>query len=369
MAGLTLKQVEAMIPEVAARLLDVRVQDLTGRWWGSEAEDELPAARLESDGQLSSSGRLFQPDLVLDTGWIKLVVVWRATSGAANILLAIRQLARHWPTRTVPVLVVPYMGATGAELCRQQGVSWFDLSGNADLKGPGLTIRFQGNANQHPRRGRPASVFAPRSVRVARLLIQNPEQVFSQKEMADRTGLDAGFVSRIVRGLEESGLVKREGRKIQAGGRSDLLMAWRDAADFSANRIITGRLDHLANENEFVAIYRKVMEALRDYEADYLATGLGAVHLLTGFSEFNHGVFYLREEPGAALRDSLPFQETAGEGNIWLVVPKDDGVFEGAVDGDGFRCAHPAQVFVDLKDMPGPVEKAGQMLRERAMDF
>ncbi len=86
-----------------------------------------------------------------------------------------RQLAREWAVGTVPLLVVPFMGATGKDLCAADGVSWMDLSGNANIKGPGLVVRVEGLANKYPRRGRPSSVFAPKSARVTRTLLLNPE--------------------------------------------------------------------------------------------------------------------------------------------------------------------------------------------------
>jgi hypothetical protein len=177
-AGLNLKQAQEMIPGQTARLLDCRVEDVVCRPWDEAQGDELPPERLPSEGMLAAGGRVFRPDLVLETSWLKLVIVWRAASGVANILLAVRHLSRHWPTRTVPVLVVPYMGGSGARLCAEENVSWFDLSGNAALTGPGVHVHIEGKRNRHQRRGRPSSCFAARSVRVVRWLLIHPERRF-----------------------------------------------------------------------------------------------------------------------------------------------------------------------------------------------
>ena len=49
---------------------------------------------------------------------------------------------------------------------------------------------------------------------------------------------------------------------------------------------------------------------------------------------------------------------------MWLVVPKDSGVFQGASEREGVRCVHPVQVYMDLKDQPERASEAAQVLRQ-----
>lgn len=365
-----MKDALKLIPTQAARLLDIRAEDISARPWNEEAGDLLPPARLPAEGALSSRGRVFRPDLVLDTGWLKLVTVWRSTGGAAGILLAVRHLTRHWSTGTVPLLAVPFMGETGRRLCAAEGVSWLDLSGNASLTGPGLKVKVEGRPNRYQRRGRPGSVFAPRSARVARLLLVHPQRVFIQKEIVSETALDAGFVSRIVGQLEQAGLVVREGRRLRCPGLGDLLTAWRDAADMAPRRVISGRVDVVEAEG---SVARQVAAALAGLGVDHAATGTAAAQLLAGRAgqdrEQGPAVFYLRQEPEMGLLEKLGFRETEGEGNLQLAVPKDEGVFAGAADVQGVRCVHPVQAWVDLKGAAGSGEELGRLVRERCLGF
>jgi hypothetical protein len=49
----------------------------------------------------------------------------------------------------VPVVVVPFMGEMGRRLCQAAaGVSWFDLSGNAEIVAPGQRSHIEGKAQQ-----------------------------------------------------------------------------------------------------------------------------------------------------------------------------------------------------------------------------
>lgn len=274
-------------------------------------------------------------------------------------------MTRHWPTGTVPLLAVPHMGETGRRLCAAEGVSWLDLSGNAHLTGPGLMIKVEGRPNRFLRRGRPGSVFAARSCRVARLLLIHPDRVFTQKEIAQETGLDPGFVSRIVGQLEKDGLVVREGRRLRCPGPRDLLTAWREAADFAANRVLTGQVA-VAQDEGALAVARQVAEVLTAQGVDHAATGLAAARLLAGGVAECPAIFYLRQEPGDDLLARLGFRQAGGAGNLQLVVPRDEGVFAGAAEVQGVRCAHPVQVWVDLKEEG---TEAGRLVWERSLGF
>jgi hypothetical protein len=70
------------------------------------------------------------------------------------------------------------MGDVGKRICADAGVSWFDLSGNANIVAPGLRILIEGRPNKFGRGGRPSSAFAPKSARIARRLLIDPHRSF-----------------------------------------------------------------------------------------------------------------------------------------------------------------------------------------------
>lgn len=63
------------------------------------------------------------------------------------------------------------------------------------------------------------------------------------------------------------------------------------------------------------------------------------------------------------LRASLGFREEPRGANLWLVVPSDVGVFQGAAEQGGVRCVHPVQAYVDLKAHPERAAEAAEHLR------
>lgn len=305
-----------------------------------------------------------RPDFIVSAAGKRFFVECRADGQAAAVAAAVRQLrdcARLLGQRGVPLVAVPYMGEVGKRLCAEAGIGWLDLSGNAYLAIPGMRVSVEGKPNLFKRPGRPRSVFAPKSSRIARWLLMQPEREFTQRELARVSGLDEGFTSRIVRQLEDQRLVVRKTKAaLHVSDRGALLDAWREVYDFSRHRIVRGHVAARSSDD----ILRQVAVELARGKAGYAATGLAGAWLLNPFAGFRLVVFYVSQSPTPELRRALGFhEETRGE-NVWLVVPNDEGVFHGAVERSGIRCAHPVQVYLDLKDHPERSEEAAGPLRQ-----
>jgi len=111
------------------------------------------------------------------------------------------------------------------------------------------------------------------------------------------------------------------------------------------------------------ALLRFVGDTLSEHGVEHAATGLAAAWALTHFASFRIATVYLPADPSPDLVERLGFREDPRGSNLWLVVPNDSGVFQGAVEKDGIRCVHPAQVYLDLKEHPERSAEAADRLR------
>jgi hypothetical protein len=278
---------------------------------------------------------------------------------AADAAKAIRK-------RAIPVVAVPFMGDSGKQACERAGVSWFDFSGNAHIIAPGIRVIVDGRPNQFRARGRPASAFAPKSSRVARYLLMHPDETVIQRDIAHATGVSEGFVSRIVARLEEEHYVGRdEGGALRVKDPRLLLEAWREQYRFSKHTIIQGHVAARSGD----ALARQVGDTLEARSVEHAATGLAAAWQLTRFATFRIATFYLDADPDTALKDDLGFREDVRGANLWLVVPNDAGVFQGAQERNGLRCVHPVQVYLDLKEHPERASEAAERLRAEFLSW
>lgn len=268
--------------------------------------------------------------------------------------------------RAIPVVAVPYMGPSGKDACERAGVSWLDFSGNAHIVAPGIRIIVDGRPNQFPKRGRPSSAFAPKSSRIARWLLMHPAEAMAQREISQAIDVSEGLVSRVVSRLEEEHYIVRDDSGLVRVSNPQLLLdAWQDEYRFSKHTIIQGHVAARSGD----ALTRFVADALSATKVEHAATGLSAAWQLTRFAGFRTATFFVWAEPTASLKSELGFREVARGANLWLVVPNDPGVFQGADKRDGVRCVHPVQVYLDLKEHPERASDAAARIRSEFLNW
>lgn len=308
-------------------------------------------------------------DMVLRAGPHKFVVEFKASSDRGAVSLAAAQ-ARKWAAgrrgRWTATVAVPYMGEAGAQACRDAGVSWFDLSGNADLRAPGLHVRVEGRPNRFLRRGRPGNALAPKGSRVARWLLMHPERAFLQREISKGAGVDEGLTSRVVRWLEVRELVVKDARGAwRAKDPAALLDAWHEAYDFNRHRIVRGILGARSSDE----VMQNLAKALDRRRVGYAMTGLAGAWLLTQHAMFRTVTVLLRQEARPSLLSDLGVIDEPRGANVWLVAPNDDAVFMGSRLEHGLSCAHPLQVYLDLKAHPERAAEAAAEVRRRYLTW
>lgn len=294
-------------------------------------------------------------------GW-RFIAGFQPTASAGPLSEAIDSVSRYTRGRskTLPLVAVPYMGELGKRLCKQATVSWIDLSGNASIRGPGLLIQIEGRPNRFVRRGRPANIFAPKSSRITRQLLRYPCRFQSQAELARETGLSDGYVSKIARRLmHEQYLTADDSAAVRPRDPDLLLDAWREAYDFQHHRIIKGHVPARSGEE----LLQRVAEHFSGAAFRWAATGLPAAWLYTHFAMYRLVTCYISVLPTHALLDSLQFVEGTEGANLWLVVPDDEGIFNGAQIVDGICCVSPLQAYLDLKAQPERARDAASVLR------
>ena len=314
----------------------------------------------------NSKGKRPRPDVLIRVGSHAFAVEWKRSGSLGQVTYAAdraRHAAKGFGESAIPLVAVPYMGEEGRSLCARLNVAWLDLSGNAHIVGPGLRIQITGEPNAFPRKGRPETAFSPKASRVARWLLIRPKLNMTQREIAFATGLDEGHTSRVVRKLIDEGLVLREGKGVRASDPDLLLEAWYGQYQFEKHTIIRG---HVAARTG-IELVRKVSQTLGERQVSYAVTGLSAAWLLTHQAGFRLGTIYLSEVPSPSLFDDLFFREESRGANTWLVIPNDQGVFQGSREREGVQCVHPVQAYLDLKGQPERAPEAATELRAQLL--
>lgn len=297
----------------------------------------------------------------------RFLVEYKSSASVGPLATAVAHLklrAERQQNGELPLIVVPFMGQVGREICDRSGISWLDLSGNAKIVAPGLMIRIDGRPNKYSDRGRPPNVFAAKSSRIARQLLFEPRRFQSQADLARQTGLADGYVSKIVRRLEQEHFIDLNDRRALRPRDPNLMLdAWHGVYDFERHRIIKGHVATRSGDELLRRIARRFSEA----ELTYAATALGAAWLFTGFATFRLTTIYLQSMPSRSLLKEIEFAEEPKGANLWLVLPDDEGVFCGSQSHAGVQCVSPVQTYLDLKGQPERSKEAAIELRRKLL--
>lgn len=336
----------------ALKLVIIQLEQLVGETAQNVAFE--PGAQSHDDR--------FNPDIVVEIGGFRFVVEYKGSSLIAPIAAGIEQLKRiPVGPDEVRLLAVPFMGDIGSGKCAEAGISWLDLSGNADVTAPGLRLYVRGEKNKFTSPGRNENPFAPKSSRIARHLLYQPHRSWTQRELANETGLGEGFVSRIVKSLESQQLISRDSQGKLIVGKSEVMLdAWQQGYDFTRHEIIRGHVAGRSGEE----IQGKISNTLKNLSVDHAATGLGAAWLYSRFAAFRTVSVYLKEWPDEHIFEPLGFRENSSGANVWLIIPKDPDIFHGVQPVADIPCVHRIQVWLDLKSHPERSEEAAVELRK-----
>lgn len=312
-------------------------------------------------------------DLVLKGDGRSFALEWKSRDDAPIIAGAVAQLKRP-RGKTIPILAVPFMGETGRRLSVEAGISWLDLAGNADIRGPGLRIRVLDNPRLATA-GRPSNVFAPASSRLIRALLMSEGKAMSHGDLVERSGLDKARVSRLIPRLEAMGAIRRSVAQASrptfgAVHPGALLKAWHQAYDFSKHSSRRGFVLEEGRSAESVALglMRRISEAIGP-GSRHAFTGLAGAWLLAPFATHRLVTVLIDGDPSAEALQSLGFHEEDTGANVWLVRPNDPSVFVGASSALGLPVAHPIQVYLDLKAQPERAAEAAEALAKQHLTF
>ena len=319
--------------------------------------------------QVRHVGTTERYDYAISASGYRFIAEYKSNASTSSVAAAIDSLQRCEQSISdpgLPLIVVPFMGQVGRKLCEQSQMSWLDLCGNARISAPGLRIWIEGRPNKYRERGRPANVFAPKSSRIARQMLLRPAQFQTQAELARHTGLGDGYVSRIVRRLKREQYVdSNEEGAVRPRDPNLLLDAWHDVYDFSRHRIVKG---HVPARSGDELLYR-VANAVSDETPEWAVTGLSAAWLYTHFTAFRLATVYLSSMPSRSLLKELEFTDEPKGANLWLVLPDDEGVFQGSHERDGIQCVSPVQTYLDLKGHPERANDAAAALRSQFLNW
>lgn len=252
------------------------------------------------------------------------------------------------PDAEVPtlVLVAPFLSSRTRERLEEREVDYVDLTGNirVSLDHPALFIRASGAERDPRREERPARTLkGAKAGRVVRALCDFAPPV-GVRELAERSGVDPGYVSRVFTLLEKEDLIQRESRgPVTYTDWRDLIRRWtEDYSLLGSNR--TG--SYLEPRG-----LGSLLSKLRGSDLRYAATGSLGSASVAPVASARLAILFVDDMEDAAERLDLRPAE-AGQ-NVILAEPFDPVVYERNRQQEGIFYVALSQNAADLLTSPG----------------
>lgn len=265
-----------------------------------------------------------------------------------------RSLGAHLPL----MVIAPWLSERTQTLLAEEDINYLDLTGNSLLRidNPPFFLQTTGaRRNPAPSARSGAGLRGAKASRAIRLLL-DVRPPYGVVEIAEATGLNRGYVSRLLETLFREGLIERKPRgPVQSVDVSGLVRRWAKGYDtFRTNQAegfiapagsgqVLGRLAADPGLGTRVAITGSVA-------ANRLAP-VAAPSLLLLYCDL----------PALLVRDLdlLPADEGA---NVMLLRPFDSVVFDRGRIEEGLRYSAPSQVAVDCLGGNGRMPAEGEAL-------
>lgn len=253
------------------------------------------------------------------------------------------------------ILYAPYVSPKGAEICEEAGVGYVDSLGNCRLRlGPAM-IWIEGY--RPPATKRPLkTLFAPKTERILRALLDDPNRSWKLQELADVAQVSLGQVAKVKKKLLDLEWVQAARGELRLARPDALLAEWRSQYDDSRNRP-----RHFYTMLPLSEFETRLAELCARSGRPWALAGFSAAARLAPHVRYSKAMAYLDDDHGA-IAEALKLKEVSSGANVMLLSPYDEGVYLGSRDVNGVRVTSPIQTYLDVGSLKGRGEEAAKFL-------
>ena len=335
--------------------------------------DQVPAIS-STDVELEAQGKDWHADILarVNAGDRRHVLICevKASGQPRHVRMAVLQLhnyVAHYGADAIPIFIAPYLSPEAQALCREQGVGFLDLEGNARLVFDGVFIERLVPGKPAADRRELRSIFKPKSAQVLRVMLREPRRSWRVADLAAAADVSLGHISNV-----RLALLDREWAGISPDGlfltAPDLLLdAWRDAYDPPAGKRL-GFYTTL-HGSAFEEAARTALAAANKSGAAMFAS-FSAAHWLAPYGRTSTQYFYADDVGSERLKAALKLSSTAKGENVVVTVPKDLGLFCDTVEPAlGAVCTGLVQTYLDLASTGERGREAAEHLRRERLTW
>ncbi len=278
--------------------------------------------------------------------------------------IAALQSIRKNQRNAYPVVVAPYISPEGGRLCRDAGVGYVDLAGNAYLRFDGILIERTGGKAPRETARQLRRLFAPGSTRVLRVLLENRTAQWTLARLAAEARVSLRTSYLVVNAVVDKGFVEKRRGSISLVAPGALLDLW------SENYLwdVSASAAYYTFVRTPAAFMDRFAEAARKQGADYAFTPHAGASLVAPFVRFTDVHVYLPGDPDPLVK-ALDLRPVESGGTVYILRPYDEGILYGTREIRRIRVVGDVQLYLDLVKYPARGKEQADVLRERTFKF
>jgi len=296
----------------------------------------------------------------------RLLVEWKSVGEPRYLgqAITVLKLGTGQSPRNYPLVAAPYIGPEGQRLCREAGVGYVDLTGNAFLRFDGVLIDRRSSERPPRAKARLRRLFSPKSSRVARILLDHPNQEWTLARLASEASISVRTVHLVINALEEKDFVDKRRGAIRLAKPGPLLDLWAENYRFDQHRRQTF-YTFVRSPRELAE--KLAAEATRQRALLALTLHAGAA-LVAPFVRYTDVHAYVAGDV-ERLAKALDLRPVETGGGIHLLTPNDEGVFYGIQTIKGIPVVCNPQLYLDLVHYPARGREQADELRRQKLGY
>ena len=230
------------------------------------------------------------------------------------------------------------------------GRTVFLLSGNVFIAHGSFYVERIGLPNKYPEKRQRRYAFSDKASLILREMLKDPKRQWGIRELAEKIGLDPGYVSRMAKSLSESGYAARAGGKLKIRSPKEILDDWVRAYDLKRNE--HHRFFILASDVK--SILRRLQEIDIPQKCKYALSVQAGAGLVAPHAVYKEVHLYISDQQSIDFfRNALDLKEADQGANLVLMWPYyKHSVFYDSHEVEGLSVVSDIQLYLDLYGYP-----------------
>ena len=259
-----------------------------------------------------------------------------------------------------PVFIAPYISERGLRICKELKIGCIDFSGNVYLKFDGILIDIRGRDNIQKEKRIHKKLFTKKATWILRKMLQNPKRTWKIEELVKEANVSLGQTYKVTEKLVKENYIEKNRGAIKLINPGELLDEWVKDYNFTEQSSIS----YYCPIKNQVQIYSELKKIPRDLYALTLGSGVQFIAPSVRSSD----IYLYTGGKNDKIIQKLQLKPVEFGGNVYLITPKDLGVFFDTQLIEGLTIVSNIQLFLDLYNYPKRGREQAEFLREKVME-